>query len=141
MPKKVSSRSLKAHRTYTVLELAEPLDVTVGTVRAWTKQGLRTLSSKRPILIVGSDAKEFLDSRKKPASRQLHDNEFHCLGCGTPVRALGDLVDCTLQSETTARLSAICFDCEKMVCRMISRADLASFERVFDISYRDVSAT
>lgn len=141
MPKKVSSRSLKAHRTYTVLELAESLDVTVGTVRSWIKQGLRTLSSKRPILIVGCDAKEFLDSRKKPTSRKLHANEFHCLGCSTPVGALGDLVDCTLQSETTARLSAICLDCEKMVSRMVSRADLSSLEQVFDISYRDASAT
>lgn len=141
MPKKVSSRSLKAHRTYTVLELAESLDVTAGTVRSWIKQGLRTLSSKRPILIVGSDAKEFLDSRKKPTSRRLDDNEFHCLGCGSPVRALGDLVDCTPQSEKTARLSAICMGCEKMVCRMISRAELTNFEQVFDIFYRDVSAT
>lgn len=49
---------------YTIPEVAEALNVTSQTIRAWIKQGkIKSQRIGRPILITESNLKEFLNSK------------------------------------------------------------------------------
>ncbi len=76
-------KGLKSHRNYTVEEVARVLGVARGTVRHWTKKGLRFVTEQRPRLIRGDDLLEFLTKLKAPKQRcQLH--ECYCFKCRAP---------------------------------------------------------
>jgi excisionase family DNA binding protein len=76
-------KGLKAHRNYTVEEVARLLGVARGTVRRSTKKGLRFVTERRPRLIRGDDLLDFLAKMKAPKARcQLH--ECYCFKCRAP---------------------------------------------------------
>ena len=52
MAKRLNWRKVKKHRSYTVDEVARLLSVHKGTVRRWTKNGLKVLDDQRPLLIL-----------------------------------------------------------------------------------------
>ena len=55
----------KIHRSYTVVEVTELLDVHKRTVRNWIKKGLPTFKDIRPQLILGTDLKLFISNKRK----------------------------------------------------------------------------
>ena len=69
---RVKVRRVKIHRSYTIQQLADLLEVTMGTVRRWCKRGLPCLNDKRPFLIEGQDFHEFhaktLARKKNPSA-------------------------------------------------------------------------
>ncbi len=74
--------------SYTMEELSNNLGVNKKTISCWIASGLKIIEgSKRPILITGSDLKEFL--RKKDAKKKvkLKRNESYCFHCKAARRA------------------------------------------------------
>ena len=73
---------------YTIKELAKLLDIDEKTCHRWIEEGLRIVpDSKKPILIMGSDAKEFIRMRNSKKKVKLKRHEFYCFKCRGPTRA------------------------------------------------------
>jgi hypothetical protein len=68
--------------SYTIKELARDAGVNEKTCLRWIEQGLPTLlGGKKPILMRGSDIKEFLRKMNSKKKIKLKRHEFYCLKC------------------------------------------------------------
>lgn len=138
--KRPNPRSIRVARTYTIEEAAAALGVSIGTVRAWVKSGLRIMKSERPYLILGEALREFLRDRSAKAKVRLQPNQLYCLGCKEPRTPMGLLVDLVVQNGQTARLVGLCEVCGGTCNRMISRSAGDQFARIFEIAIREGKA-
>lgn len=137
MAKRPSHRVLRASRCYTFEEAASALGVSMGTVRAWAKNGLPTMKAQRPYLILGEAMKDFLRTRNAKRKSALQPVELYCLSCKAPRTPMGMLVDCIPQTATTARLMGLCEVCGGTCNRMISRAKIDLFREIFALAEKD----
>ncbi|MEJ6388826.1 hypothetical protein [Gymnodinialimonas ulvae] len=115
---------MKIHRIYTIQQLADLLEVTVGTVRRWCKLGLPCLTDMRPFLIVGHDFLEFHAEKLARKKTRLQPFEVYCLGCQTARTPQPGLVDAEPMDAKRDRIMAICPTCERVTRRIIKRSDL-----------------
>ena len=60
MKRNHNHRKCKIHRSYTVEEVTELYDVHPKTVRNWIQKGLPIFDDIRPLLILGTDLKLFI---------------------------------------------------------------------------------
>jgi len=100
--------------SYTIKELPELLSVTEKTVGRWIDGGLKTLpGGKKPILILGSDLKEFLRDKDLKEKVKLKRSEFYCFHCKAARRA---------KRGSTKRLknkkTGLCCVCNGKMCRI-----------------------
>lgn len=132
MARRVSTARVKIHCAYTVEEAAETVGVTEQTIRAWIKQGLPALTTKRPTLILGWALKAFLGQAAEKRRQPLAFGEFFCMRCKAPrVPALG-LVDYTSLSDRHGNLSALCDACGGTCTRIVSKRVLPEWHGKFD---------
>jgi hypothetical protein len=135
MAKRPNPRAIKAARTYTVLEGADALGVSVGTVRGWIRQALPVMKAQRPYLIFGDALRQFLELRRGMAKAPLTPDQLYCLTCKQAQTPLGMMVDCLPMTPKTARLVGLCGVCSGTFSRMVSRADLPRYSAIFDIAH------
>lgn len=117
-------RLAKIHRSYTIEETANLFGVHKNTVGSWVKQGLIVCGKKRPILITGRDLRVFLEAKKVKNKRPCKPDEIYCMRCRAPKKTVVDLVEYKAITETLGNLVAICPDCESIMNRRISLAQL-----------------
>ncbi len=68
--------------SYTIKELADCLNVSEKTCLRWVEKGLPIVpGSKKPMLLLGSDIKDFLRKKDSKKKVKLKRNEFYCLTC------------------------------------------------------------
>lgn len=139
MPKLPNPRAIRASRSYTILEAADALNVSVGTVRSWVRQGLRVLNGQRPFLLLGSDLRAFIEARRARGKRTLGANELFCLSCKAPRKPYGMMVDLFLQTPKTGRLVGLCEVCGGTCNRMIGTKSLPQISVIFDVATRAAS--
>ena len=73
---------------YTINELSRNLCISEKTCGRWVDAGLKTVpGSKRPILILGTDLKDFIRLRKAKKKFTMSRSEFLCMSCKRPVFA------------------------------------------------------
>lgn len=137
MAKRPSHRVLRAARSYTFEEAATALCVSRGTVRAWAKNGLPTMKSQRPYLILGEALKDFLQAKTEKGKVALQPTELYCLTCKAPRTPMGMLVDCIPQTANTCRLMGLCEVCGGTCNRMIGRAKIDQFREIFALVEKD----
>lgn len=137
MPKRISTRSIRAARTFTIEEAAEAAGVSVWTVRNWVKAGLPLMASRRPYLILGEHLRGFIEGKRRSRKEPLQDDQLYCLSCKAGRKPMGQMVDCLPQSPRTARLVGLCEVCGGTCNRMISRSRIEAFARIFDLVIRD----
>jgi hypothetical protein len=133
MAKRADPRRIHADLSYTVPELARTLGVSVGTVRNWLKQGLRALTTQRPTLILGADAKEFLAVRKAQTKRPLAPDELFCLSCKAPRKPFAGLVQLDHAPGKPARITGFCEACETVCSRVVGAAHIPRLTAIFDL--------
>jgi hypothetical protein len=112
---KINYQGVSKHMPYKIKELPEILHVDKKTIRRWiTEKGLKTVpGSKHPILIRGSDLKQFLrdkDSKKKKIKLERH--EFNCLHCKAARRAKRGSI-----KELNNRKTGLCSVCNGKMSR------------------------
>jgi len=139
MPKRYSTRGIKANKSYLVEELARVASVSPQTVRAWLKSGMASMDDERPTLIMGFQALDYLDARKKSAKRQMALGQFYCFRCKAPKEALGGMADYIPTSDAGGRLKALCAVCECGCNRNISANDLPDIRTLLDIEIRGMT--
>ena len=123
MARRVSPRRVKIHRTYTLQEAADLLDVHKRTVENWVRSdGLPALTEARPYLIEGRCLRDFLEARQSAAKRPLKPDEFYCLGCRAQRTPDPSMVELDETLSGSANLVAICPSCACLMHRRISRS-------------------
>ena len=112
---KINPQKIHNHRSYTIQELSCLLGINSKTCLRWIEKGLKTIAeSKKPILIMGKDAKEFL--RKKDSGRKckLKRRQFYCLTCKGATYAKRGSIKITGDKKL-----AICRVCNGKISRTI----------------------
>lgn len=131
--KRPSSRLVKSHRNYTVDDVANLLDVAKGTVRRWIKNGLPCIDDQRPLLILGNDLRDYLDSRKRARQEcQLH--ECYCLKCKKPRSPALDMADFIVLTPTNGNLRALCPECSKLMYKRLSKVNLPAVQQLLTVT-------
>ncbi len=139
MAKRPDPRRIRSALTYTVAELAIVLSVTNRTVRSMIQRGLPTLSAKRPTLILGADAKEFLTVEQANAKSPLAANELYCFSCKAPRRPFGNLVDLVDLPDAPARITGLCEVCERTCNRIVRRDQIDELRGIFDVTLNNAT--
>ncbi|MGH1471636.1 MAG: helix-turn-helix domain-containing protein [Cellvibrionaceae bacterium] len=124
---------IKIHRNYTYEELAEVFGIHKNTVATWVKNGLCCLQERRPYLILGGDAKAFLQKQRVSKKQTCKANEFYCLRCREPVKPVENFVSYIPISCTKGRLTGLCEHCESMVNKFVSYANVEKYSLIFSL--------
>jgi hypothetical protein len=124
--RRIDPRLAKSHRTYSVEEAARIWGVHRHTVRAWLKAGLKAIDGRRPTLILGSELRRFLASRRAARKRPTPAGMIYCLRCREPRPPDGGFADYQPRSASAGDLVGICPVCEAMLYRRVNRAHLDS---------------
>jgi Helix-turn-helix domain len=128
-------RLVKIHRSYTVEEIALLFGTHKNTVRAWVKAGLPTCDRKRPILILGRELAAYLQARRTKNKRPCQPGEIYCVRCRAPKKPAGDIADYDLVTEKFGNLKGICPDCDALIYRRASMANLVQIRGKLDITF------
>jgi hypothetical protein len=131
MPRKISARGVKTHRTYRFDQLAEIVGVTVATVRSWCKRGLSCITDQRPFLIRGRDFKVFHEAHLKSRRQKLAQFEVYCLSCKKAFQPGEGLVDYELLPSGRCLILALCPHTGNTARRFIRRSDLPDWAAKF----------
>jgi hypothetical protein len=136
MVRRVKTQAIKANKAYRVDELAVAACVCVPTIRNWIKAGLQVVDNKRPTMIMGFQAIDFLKTCKAKARRPLAQDTFYCLRCKAPRPAFGAMADYIPSSATAGRLKALCAACGCQCNRNIRASDLPEIGKFLDVATR-----
>jgi hypothetical protein len=115
---------VKIHRSYSVEEISATLRVHKNTVRAWVRQGLKTIDSERPALIHGRVLADFLRTRRQANKQRCTTGEMFCLRCRKPVTPAGNIAEYLPITAISGNLRGICPCCESLIHRRTSLAQL-----------------
>ena len=138
MSKRFKTRGIKANKTYNIEELAHAACVSPPTVRNWLNAGMSRVDANRPTMIMGFQALEFLNERKRKTKRPMALGQFYCLRCKAPREPFGAMVDYEPSSATGGRLKGFCGVCECACNRNINAIDLPNIRKVLDVEVRDI---
>ena len=125
---------VKINRNYTFEELAVVFGVHKNTVSAWVTNGLPCLKERRPFLILGVDAKLFLQEQRASKKQRCKPDEFYCLSCKRPTRPAENFVEYLPLSATKGRLTGFCGCCECVVNKFVRYDSLEGYSALFDLS-------
>lgn len=88
MTMKINLKGIHKHRSYSVSELTDILDINEKTISRWMDSGLKpVVGCEKPFLFYGSDLQAFVKSKNEKRKATLKPNEFYCFGCKRPRRA------------------------------------------------------
>ena len=128
-------RLAQIHRNYTVEEIADKFGFHKNTVRRWVKDGLATIDDKRPILILGKVFRVFLQARRVKNKQTCKPGEIYCVRCRATKFPADDMVEYSPITDKVGNLAAICPDCNSMMNRRVSLANLGQVRGKMDISF------
>ena len=124
--RRVNSRAVKLHRSYSVLELAACLGVHKNTVRHWQRHGLKPIDGGRPVLFQGANVRAFLSTRNASRKRPCPPGTLYCFRCREPRPPALGMVDYLSINDKSGNVRAICVTCGTVMHRRASKAVLAS---------------
>jgi hypothetical protein len=119
---RIDHRRLKRSRTYTVLEAAQALRATIGTVRRWVRQGLPLIDETRPYLIHGKVMHDWMNERAKARKVQCGPRQIFCCKCQDARDILPGSAVIIHRNETKASVRALCQVCGTKMFRHCSKA-------------------
>ena len=128
-------RLVKIHRNYTVEEIAELFGIHKNTVRRWVKEGLATIDSRRPMLILGRDLVAFLQVRRAKNKQTCKPGELYCVRCRVPKFPAEGMAEYAPVTEKIGNLMGICPDCYAIMNRRVSLVKIGQVRGNMDISF------
>jgi hypothetical protein len=134
MGKRFNPNLAKIHRSYTVEECALLFGVHKNTVRAWIKQGLPLNDDKRPILILGSELRGFLQAKRSKNKKKCQPCEIYCVRCKSQQRLVDGLVEYEVVNNATGRIIAICPTCGCIVNKYANLRGLALIQEQLGVT-------
>lgn len=134
MAKRPNPNLAKIHRNYTVEEVANLFSVHKNTVRLWVKDGLATNDNKKPMLILGSNLKQYLQSKRKTNKRKCLPFEIYCVRCRLPQVPAENMVDYEPTNDSMGRLIGLCPSCNGIINKYFNFAKLEQIKGKLDIT-------
>lgn len=135
--KRINPRLAKLHRSYSVVELASILGAHKHTVRGWIKDGLQTVDSTRPVLILGDDFQSWWSKRRNAAKRPLKPGQLYCFKCRQPRAPALGMVEYVATNAATGNLKAMCETCGTMMHRRVRLAAVLTIMPDLDVQRRE----
>jgi hypothetical protein len=129
----LNHRLVKAHRSYTVDEIARLFGIHKHTVRNWIRRGLATIDGERPALIHGPTLAAFLEDRREKPSHPCAAGEIYCVKCRVPRRPPSG--EYGAYSVGAGALRRVCSDCGTVIHRCISLAKLDQVRGDLEITF------
>ena len=127
-------RLAKIHRNYTVEEAAARLGRHKNTIRDWIKRGLPACKERRPALILGSELRKFLETKRSTGKRPCQPGELYCLRCRAPRMPAENMADYVPVTATVGKLIALCPDCGTLMNQRTSATKVERFRALLDIT-------
>ncbi len=134
MAKQCNPNLVKINRSYTVEEAANVFPVHKNTIRSWIKNGLATCGDQKPLLIHGSDLKEFIQLKRNKNKQKCKPYEMFCFSCKSPKRPAGNMVDYEPMDASKGRLIGICSSCDGIINKYFNLANLDQISDELDIT-------
>lgn len=101
--------------SYTAKEVSDCLGINEKTCLRWIEAGLPIVpGSRKPILMLGAQIKEFLKKKDSKKKIELKKNEFYCFKCKAPRRAKRGSINRLAHHKTS-----ICSVCNGKMSRTI----------------------
>jgi len=142
MAKNHNPNLAKINRSYTVEEVASLYSVHKNTVRLWIKnQGLKIIDDLRPILILGRDLREFLQTKRVKNKRKCLPHEIYCLKCRKPQVPSENMADYIPMSNTTGRLISLCPECDSRVNKYITLSQVLTITNKIAVAFPEGTKT
>jgi hypothetical protein len=138
---RINPRRIKTHFAYSVAEAAEALGTHRNTIRLWIKQGLSVADDHRPVVMSGAEIRSFLQRRKTAKKQPLSPGEFYCFKCRSPKSPAGGMADFIESAAGLGTLRGLCPDCETVMHRRASFANLESAKGKLDVMIFPGSST
>ncbi|MFQ3194719.1 MAG: hypothetical protein ACI9N3_001547 [Colwellia sp.] len=129
MKRNHNPNTCKIHRSYTVEEAALLYEVHKRTVRNWIIKGLPICDDKRPLLILGTDLKQFLKQQRQENKRTCKPSELYCLKCREPRLPDQNTLEFIEETNTKGRVIAACSVCNSWMNKYFKLDNLASIQR------------
>ncbi|MDX2367744.1 MAG: helix-turn-helix domain-containing protein [Colwellia sp.] len=129
MSKTHNPNKCRIHRSYTVEEAALFLDVHKRTVRNWIIKGLPVCDDKRPLLILGTDLKLFLQQQRKQNKRKCKPSELYCFKCREPRLPDQNTLQFIEETNTKGRVIAACSVCNSRMNKYFKLENIKSIQR------------
>lgn len=131
--RRINTRRIRQNYSYLVQEFAECLGVHKNTVRNYIKDGLPVIDDQRPQRIHGSDGIEFLNEKQARRNCKCAANEFYCLKCRCPRKAVPGSVSFITLSKTKLNIFGKCDVCGTDMYRGGSEAKRVEYAKTFGI--------
>jgi hypothetical protein len=135
MGKRLNPNLVKIHRNYTVGEVAGLFSVHKNTVRSWVKDGLPTSDNLRPMLILGSALKLYLQSKRKRNKRKCQPFEIYCVRCRIPQIPAGNMVDFEPTNSNKGCLIGLCPSCDVIINKFFKTAHLVQLRDKLEVTF------
>jgi hypothetical protein len=99
------------------------------------KVGLPTSDNRRPTLVLGHRLAAFLQARRAKGKQPCQPEEIYCVRCRTPRFPQGGWAEYQPVTEKFGNLTAICPNCDSIMNRRISMANLGQVRSKLDIAF------
>jgi hypothetical protein len=129
MKRNHNPNTCKIHRSYTVEEAALLYEVHKRTVRNWIIKGLPICDDKRPLLILGTDLRQFLKQKRQTNKRKCKPSELYCLKCREPRIPDHSTLEFIEETNTKGRVIATCSVCNSLMNKYFSLKNITSIQR------------
>ncbi len=125
---------VKIHRNYTIEDVAALFQLHKNTVRSWVKQGLPVIDTNRPMLILGSDLREYLQSKRKAKKATCKPNELYCVSCKAPKEPALSMAEFKAINEQIGRLIGLCPTCDSVMNKFVSQSKLPEIQAKLEVT-------
>lgn len=129
MANKYNPHLIQINESYSINEITKLFDIDKKTCFRWIKlEGLKVIEKNtNPLLIMGSNLKEFIIEKRQKRKIKLNKNQFYCCSCQKAVLAKNGSTKIiktgkTIGKNEIAQLKkiGICETCEKKLNRYLS---------------------
>ena len=127
-------RLAKINRSYTVSEIAFLYQIHPQTVKNWIKQGLNVAVRTKPMLILGTDLREFLQKKATRNKKTCQPGQIYCVACKEPKQPCNDFALLVSLNQKVGDLIGECPTCNHEIHRKVSLSKVTSWKGNLSIS-------
>ena len=125
---------VKIHRNYTIEEIAALFHLHKNTVRTWVRRGLPVIDTARPMLILGSDLRKYLQLKRKANKTPCKLNELYCVSCKAPKEPALNMAEFKAINEQAGRLIGLCPTCDSVMNKFVSQCKLSEIQAKLEVT-------